>query len=162
MGDSYLEAGKIVNTHGVRGEVRIIPWADSPDYLAGIKRLYIDDKPFRVLSARTHKSFVLVALEGVDDIDSAIRLKNKIVHIHRDDAKLEEGRHFVVDLIGLQAIDAENGSLIGNVVDFMTLPGNDVYVIQGEREILIPAVDDFVVEINTGSGYIRFRMIEGL
>ena len=162
MGRNFLEAGKIVNTHGIRGEVRIIPWTDSPDFLAGIKRFYIDDVLFNVITARVHKSFVLAALEGIDDVNGAINLKNKIICIHRDDARLEEGRHFVVDLIGLQAIDFETGTVIGNVTDYMTLPGNDVYIIQGEQEVLIPAVDSFVKEINIDLGYIKFQMIEGL
>ena len=162
MKTRLLEAGKIVNTHGVRGEVRIHPWADSPDFLAGFKHLYIDGAPVEVLSARVHKRFVIAALSGVSDIDGAIRLKNKTVFIDRGDVLLEEGRHYVTDLIGLSAIDAETGQGLGMVADVLSLPANNVYVIRGEREILVPAVADFIIETNIDAGYIKLRLIEGM
>ena len=162
MKNRFLEAGKIVNTHGVRGEVRILPWADSPEFLAGFARLYIDGAPVDVLSARVHKSFVVAALGGVSDIGGAIALKNKIVHIDREDAKLEEGRHFVADIIGLRAIDAQTGEDIGTLADVLPLPANDVYVLRGEREILVPAVPEFIVETNIEAGFVRLRLIEGM
>ena len=162
MGSGFLEAGKIVNTHGVRGEVRLQPWADSPDFLASFERLFIEGSPVRVLSSRVHKGCVIAALDGVSDLEGAIRLKNKTVYISRDDVDLEEGRHFVADLIGLRAVDAETGADIGKVSDVLSLPANNVYVIVGEREILIPAVPQFVEELDIAGGYIRFRLIEGM
>jgi len=162
MGNKLLEAGKVANTHGIRGEVRLQPWADSPEFLAGQKCLYIDGVPVNILSARVHKGCVIAALEGVDDIDAAIRLKNKTICIDRDNVALEEGRHFIADLIGLRAIDDGSGSQLGTIAEVLTLPGNNVYIIRGERDILVPAVPDFVKEINPDSGYIRFRLIEGM
>ena len=165
---NYLEAGVIVNTHGVRGEIRIKPWADSPAFLASIDTFYIDDKPVKVIESKIHKSFLLATLDGVSDVESAIRLKNKVVFISRDDVSLEEGRHFIVDLIGLRAIDAETNEEIGAISEVLSLPANDVYVIKDVRdkskpkELLIPAVDDFVEEINTEAGYIKFHLIEGM
>ena len=157
-----LDAGVIVNTHGLRGEVRIQPWADSPAFLAGLDFLYIDGKPTRVLSARVHKSYLIAALEGVFDIDGAIRLKNKTVCISRDDVQLEDGRNFIADLIGLRAVDAKTGDELGVVSDVLTRPANNVYVISGAREILIPAVPEFIDEVNIPDGYIRFHLIEGM
>ena len=162
MGNKYLEAGKIVNTHGVRGEVRIQPWADSPDFLSGFKRLYIDGAPMEVLSVRIHKGFAIVALDGVSDIDAAIRLKNKTVLIDRDDAQIEEGRYFVADIVGLRAIEAKTGQELGTVADVLSLPANNVYVIKGAREILVPAVPEFVVETDIDAGFVRIRLIEGM
>jgi len=165
--DAFLEAGKIVNTHGIHGEVRIEPWADSPAFLANINTLYIDGNPVKIISSRIHKSFLLVTLDGVSDVDHAIRLKNKVVYISRDDIKLEDGRHFIVDLIGLRAIDTRSCEDIGLISDIMPLPANNVYVITSNnnssdsKEILIPAVPDFVEEINKDAGYIKFRLIEG-
>ncbi|MCL2402134.1 MAG: ribosome maturation factor RimM [Oscillospiraceae bacterium] len=159
---NLLEAGKIVNTHGIKGEVRIQPWADSPAFLAEFESLYIDGVPRKVLSSRVHKNFVIAAFDGVVDINGAIALKNKTVSISRDDVALEEGRHFVADLIGLAAIDAESGEELGVVQDILERPANNVYVIKGVREILIPAVPEFVDEINVEAGYIKFRLIEGL
>jgi len=162
MKNELLEAGKIVNTHGVRGEVKLQPWADSPEFLAGFRSLFIDGVPVKVLSARIHKGCVIAALEGVTDIDGAIRIKNKTVSIARADVKLEEGKHFIADLIGLRAIDAGTGLQIGVVTDVLTLPANDVYVITGEREILAPSVPDFIDGIDIDGGYIRIRMIDGM
>ena len=161
-GTELIEAGKIVNTHGINGEVRIQPWADSPDFLTGFEYLYIEEQPVRVLSAKAHKGCVIAALEGVNDIDAAIKMKNKIIMVKKEDVHLEEGRHFVADLIGLQAIDSETGKQLGTVTDVLTLPSNNVYVIKGDREILVPAVPDFIVETNIQEGYIKLRIVEGL
>lgn len=162
MGDMLLEAGKIVNTHGLSGEVKIQPWADSPEVLTSLERLYIDGTPIKILSARVHKGCVIAALEGVEDVDSAIGLKNLTVFIDRNDVLLEEGRHFVADLIGLRAINADTDEQLGTVADVLSLPANNVYVIKGEREILIPAVPDFVDKIDISGGYIKLRLIEGM
>ena len=157
-----LEAGIIVNTHGIRGEVRIKPWADSPDFLTCFECIYIDGAPVKVISARVHKTFVVAVLEGVSDIDGAIKLKNKTVFIDRDEVELEEGRHFVADILGLRAIDAETGEEIGAVADVLSLPANNVYVIKGAREILVPVVPDFITETNVDAGYVKIRLIEGM
>ena len=92
MKAQYLEAGKIVNTHGIAGEVKIIPWADGPEFLLDFDTLYIDGKPMDVQRARVHKNCVLAKLAGIDDINEAMKLKEKVVSIHRDDAKLEAWR----------------------------------------------------------------------
>ena len=162
MKDRYLEAGKIVNTHGTRGELKIQPWADSPGFLAGFGCLYIDGAPIKVLSARVHKSFIIAALDGICDINKAIELKNKVVFIDRDDVQLDEGRYFVADILGLRAVDYETGEELGTITDVLTLPANDVYVIKGAREILVPAVPAFIADINIEIGLIKLRLIEGL
>ena len=162
MKKELLEAGKIVNTHGVRGEVKIRPWADSADFLMGFENLHIDGQPVKVISARVHKGCVIAVLDGVSDIEGAIRLKNKTVFINRDDVQLEEGRHFVADLIGMSAVDEKTGSILGTIADILQLPSNNVYVIKGEREIMVPAVPEFVKEINITKGVIKFKLIEGM
>jgi 16S rRNA processing protein RimM len=162
MESKFLEAGKIVNTHGKRGEVKILPWTDTPGVLAGFDRLFIDGEPVKVLSAKVHKGCVIAALDGVADIGGAEKLKNKTVSITRDDMQLEEGQHFIADLIGLRAVDSGTGEELGAVADVLSLPANNVYVIKGAREILVPAVPDFIEEINTIGGYIKIRLIEGL
>lgn len=162
MKKKLLEAGKIVNTHGVKGEVKIMPWTDSPEFLMEFDHLFIGNAPVKVLSSRVHKGCVIAALEGVSNIEDAIRLKHQIVFIDRDKAELDDDQHFVADLIGLTAIDAETSDNLGTVKDVMSLPSNNVYVIKGEREILIPAVPDFVKEINMETGIIKFKLIEGM
>jgi len=159
---SLIQAGKIINTHGIRGEVRIEPWADSPEFLTNFKVIYIDEKPVNVLSMRVHKNIIIAGLENSSSIDDAIKLKNKTVCIDREDTRLEEGRFFVADIIGLKTIDAGKGDVIGIVSEVLFLPANDVYVIKGEREILVPAVPDFIDEVNIAGGYIKVRLIEGM
>ena len=162
MKDDYIETGKIVNTHGMHGEVKLQPWADSPDFLTRFEYFYIDGIPVKVMSAKVHKGCVIAALEGVDDIDAAIRLKNKIIKVKKDDIHLEDGKYFITDLIGLNVVDANTGDTIGTLSDVLSLPSNNVYVIKGEREVLVPAVQEFIVETNLIDGYVKIRLIEGL
>ena len=162
MDNGLIKTGVIVNTHGIRGEVKLQPWADSPEFLTMFEHYYIDGAPVKVLSAKVHKGSVIAALEGICDVDGAIKMKNKVVSVKRDDIELEEGRYFIADLIGLRAVDAETGNELGPVIDVLSLPASNVYVIKGERELLIPAVDDFIVETNLAAGYIKVRLIDGL
>ena len=161
MTKQYLEAGKIVNTHGINGEVKIEPWCDSPEFLKKFKRLYIDGKCINVIKSRVQKDFVYTSFEGVDNIDKAIALKNKIVSIDRDDCRLPKGQYFIQDLIGLKAV-SDTGEEIGTVIEIMERPSGKIYVIKGEREILIPGVPEFVLETDIEAGFIRFHLIEGM
>ena len=160
--NQFLEAGRIVNTHGIQGEVKIQPWANSPEFLCGFNTLYIDGKPVKVLSSRVHKTTVIAQIEGVDTIDDAIRLKNKTVSIARGDAHLQDGEYFISDLIGLSAIDDTTGEELGRITEIIPLSSNNVYVIAGAREILVPGVPEFVKKIDMAAGRVMFRLIEGM
>ena len=163
MKQRFLEAGQIVNTHGIRGEVKIVPWCDSPEFLCGFDTLYIDEAPIRLRAARPHKGNVLAALEGVDTVEGAMALKGKTVHIDRADVTLPEGRHFLADLIGLRAVDADSGAELGVLTEVLTPPAHQVYLVKGPQgERLIPAVEEFIVETNVDGGYLRVRLIEGM
>ena len=163
MKNQFLETGQIVNTHGVRGEVKIMPWADSPAFLCQFDTLYLDGKPVKVLSARPHKSMVLASLEGVDTVEKAMRLKGKVLAVDRAQVKLPAGRYFLADLMGLKALDATTGEELGTIEDILTPPAHNVYVVRGKgKEYLIPAVPAFIVETNVESGYIKVNLIEGL
>ena len=162
MKKQFLEAGQIVNTHGVRGELKLVPWCDSAEFLCRFDTLYIDKTPVKVLSARPHKGNVLAALEGVGDVNEAMRLKGKTVFIDRTNVVLPEGRHFLADLMGLDVIDADSGERLGVVADVLTPPAHEVYVVKGAHEYMIPAVDEFLVETNVEGGYIKVRLIEGM
>ena len=159
--EKYLEAGKIVNTHGIKGEVKIEPWTDSADFLKSFKNLYIDGTARRVESARPHNGFLIAKLEGVDDVNAAMVLKNKTVSIDRSEAKLPKGTFFLQDLIGASVID-ENGSELGKLTDVLEMPAHNVYVVTGEREILIPAVPQFVLKTDADAGIVTVRLIEGM
>ena len=159
--NEYLDCGQIVNTHGVHGEVRIVPWADSPEFLCRFSTLYVDGKPVPVVSSRVHKGSVIARLQGVDTVESAMVLKGKTVQIRRADASLPEGSFFLADIIGLDVVD-EAGQKLGALKEVLSPSVQQIYVVQGEREILIPAVPEFILEVNIEAGYVRVRLIEGL
>lgn len=163
MKNRYLEAGKIVNTHGIAGEVKILPWADGPEFLLDFDTLYIDGQPVELKGARVHKNCVLAKLAGIDDINQAMKLRDKIVCIDREDVELEEGAFFLADLMGLEVREAETGKVLGTIHDILTPPANNVYVVRGgEREYMIPAVPEFILETNIDGGYLLVRLIEGM
>ncbi|MGI6576851.1 MAG: ribosome maturation factor RimM [Eubacteriales bacterium] len=157
----FLEAGMITTTHGVRGAVRIQPWTDTPDVLCDIERFYIDGKEVKVISASVHKSVIICVLDGVDDINAAISLRGKTIYINRDDVEVEEGRYFIQDLIGLRVIDSNLGD-IGTITDVLTLPANDVYVVQGDKKYMIPAVSEFIKNVDIDAGKAEVELIEGM
>lgn len=162
MKSQFLEAGQIVNTHGIKGEVKIVPWCDSPEFLCGFPILYIDGAPVKLLHTSVHKGNLLAAFEGVDDVNAAMRLKGKIVFIDRTGVTLPDGRHFLADLLGLEVRDAESGAVLGALTDVLTPASQQIYVVKGLRSYMIPAVDEFIVETNVDDGYIRVKLIEGL
>ena len=157
----YLEAGKIVNTHGIKGEVKIQPWADSAEFLAKIKTFYIDEKPFKLVSGKVHKEFLIAQLEGISDVNEAMVLKNKTVFINRADVKLPKGSFFLQDIIGATVFD-ESGKEIGKLTDVLEMPASNVYVVNGDREILIPAVPEFVLKTDVNAGSVIVRLIDGM
>ena len=157
----YVEAGRIVNTHGVAGEVKIEVWLDSPEYFRSFHRLYLGGAEKKILSARTHKGFVIARLEGVDDLNAAMALKGKTVEILRADAHLKEGEFFVQDILGFTVVD-EEGRTVGTLVDAEETPASMLYLVRGEREHLIPAVKEFILGIDAEKEQIRVHLIEGM
>ena len=112
MKEQYLEVGKITNVHGVMGEVRVQPWADSPDFLCKFKTLYVDSShwPIKVERARVHKNMVILKLEGVTDVPSALAMRNAVLYIDRADVKLPEGSFFLADIMDLNAVEKVQAS----------------------------------------------------
>ncbi len=161
MKKQYLEAGQIVNTHGVRGEVRIQPWADEAAFLTRFRRFYIDGAAVAVRSCRVHKEMCIASLAGVDDVDAAMALKNKIIFIDRDDARLPAGTVFLQDILGAKVVD-EDGSVLGVLDEIMPAPAASVLVVKGDREILIPDVPEFVLDKDADAGIVKVRLIEGM
>lgn len=159
--NEFLDCGQIVNTHGIRGEVRIVPWADSPEFLCGFSRLYVDGAAMQTASSRVHKGSVIARFQGVDTVEAAMVLKGKTVQICRADANLPEGSFFLADVIGLDVVD-ENGCKLGTLKEVLSPSTQQIYVVQGEREIMIPAVPEFIRETNIELGYIKVRLIEGM
>lgn len=153
----YLECGIIINTHGVSGDVKIESLCDSPSVLAAFKKIYMlvggKYEEVRVLRASVFKNFVIAHLEGVNDMDRAIALKNTTVYADRSDFKLPEGSYFIADLIGLDVIDNISGRVYGRITDVQNKGASDIYVVQtpdGER--MMPAVKEFVKRTELGVG----------
>lgn len=159
--EPYLEAGKIINTFGVRGEVKLDPWCDSAEFLKPLKTLYIDGAPRAVASSRVHKGMLIVRFADVEDVNGAMLLKNKIVYFARSDVHLPKGRHFVADLLGAAVVD-EQGTEIGKLTEVLDMPAGQVYVVQGETEHTIPAVPEFILDIDADGKVIRVHLIEGM
>ena len=160
--NAFIEAGRIVNTHGVQGEVKIEVWLDSPKFFKSFKRLYTaGGQELKVLSARTHKDFVIAKLEGVEDVNAAMALKNKVVSIRRSDAALPHGAFFLQDILGAKVVD-EDGREIGVLEDVMETPASNIYVVKGETEHLIPAVPEFIKKTDAEAGVITVHLIEGM
>ncbi|MGM9585998.1 MAG: ribosome maturation factor RimM [Candidatus Limivicinus sp.] len=157
----YIEAGRIVNTHGVAGEVKIEVWLDSPQFLKSFKRCFIDKREVKLLSARVHKGFLIAKLQGVEDVNAAMALKGRTVFIDRTDARLPKGAFFLQDIIGASVVD-EQGNEIGKLTDVMETPASNVYVVKGEREHLIPAVPEFIMSTDAENGIITVHLIEGM
>ena len=161
----YLEAGQIVGTHGVRGEVRVQPWCDSPQQFATFKKLYWDNQgkqPVKV-KGRPHKNIALALLEGIDTVEAAQVLRGKMLYVDRRDLKLPKGHYLVQDLIGITVVDADTGETYGTLTDVSQTGANAVYHMQTEKgEILIPAIPDVIIEINLKKDLLRLRPMKGL
>lgn len=158
---TFLEAGKIVSTFGVRGEVKLQPWCDSAEFLRDFSTLYYDGEPHKVASSRVHKGMLILRFDGCEDVNAAMALKNKLVYFSRADAALPEGRYFIADLLGAAVVD-ETGETVGRLTEVLDMPAGQVYVVRGEREHTIPAVPEFVLDIDAEEGVIRVHMIEGM
>ena len=166
MKKKYLEAGKIVGTHALKGEVRIDPWCDGPDFIAGLKRLFLKDgTELKIKSARVHKNITIVHFDGIDTAQQAEEYKGKIVYLDRDDVYLPEGVNFIQDIIGLKAIDEQSGEEYGKITDVIQTGANDVYqVTRDGKNYLIPKIDEVVSEIDVDGGFVRIntRILGGL
>lgn len=162
----YLECGKIINTHGVRGEVKLESYCDSPDVLKNLSVVYLKEggeyRGIAVRHASIFKSFVLMSLSGVDTLDDAIALKNRTVYAARGDLPIEEGAYFIADLIGLPVIDADNGKYYGTLVNVTNLGASDLYTVKTENgERMMPAVKEFVDRVVLSEA-IYIRPIAGM
>ena len=156
MKQQYLDAGQIVSTHGIRGEVKVLPWADGPEFLTLFDRVYLKGREYVLESARVQKTCVLLKLQGVDTVEAAQTLRDTVVQVDREDVELEEGTYFIADLIGLRVLEGERE--IGVIREILTMPGNDVYVVQGEHTYMIPAVKEFLLD--KGGNVTRAKLVK--
>ncbi|MDL2293921.1 ribosome maturation factor RimM [Ruminococcaceae bacterium OttesenSCG-928-D13] len=163
----FLEAGEFVTTHGINGELRLYPWCDEPAFLTRFATLYLDDagkKPLPIAQMRPHKNLVIAKLAGIDSIEAARPYIGKTVYLARADAALEDGAHFVQDLLGATVRDAATGVDYGTI-KAITHPGrHDVYEIEtpGGETHLFPAAPPFMERIDVENGLVLIKPIEGM
>lgn len=166
MQKRYLQAGKILGTHGIAGEMRVQSWCDSNEILASLKRLYLDTNGTmaKVLSARVHKNCVLLKLEGINTVQEAAAMRGSILYLDRNDVKLPEGVYFVQDLIGSRVLDADSGKEYGVLSDISFTPANDVYHITSKegKEYLLPCIKETVINTDIENSRIFIRPIKGI
>ena len=166
MKNRYLEVGKIVGTHGVKGMTRVQVWADSPDFLKQFKYLYTSESgenKLTVLKVQPHGNISLVAFKGVDTIEHAESFRNTVLYIDRKDVKLPEGRYFITDLIGITVFDADSGEVLGEISDVSQTGANDVWHIKKDgKEYLIPAISDVLVDVDIEAEKAVIRPLKGI
>ena len=157
----FLEIGKIINTHGVRGEVKLEPWADSPQQLNTLKNLWLGEKALPIRACRVHGRFVILKLEGVDSVEDAMALKGRVVRASREELPLPEGSFFIEDMIGLPVWD-RSGREIGVLTEVLDYPAGRVFVVQGETEHLIPEKGGFFTSLDPALGHLTIELLEGM
>ena len=154
----YLEAGEIVSTHGVRGEMKVLPWSDGPDFLTEFDRVRIDGKDYAVIQCRIQKTCNLLKVEGIDTMEQAQQMRGKVIEIYREDAP--EDLIFAAELVGVQVYCED--ALLGEITEVLDYPGNKVYVVKGEHEYMIPAVKAFILSTDMENNRMQVRLIEGM
>lgn len=154
----YIEAGEIVNTHGVRGEVKVLCWLDAPEMLCEFDRCRIAGKDYEMESVRVQKTCNLVKLRGVDTMEDAQKLRGKVLELYRED--IDNEVIFAAELVGVEVY--ADGQCIGTVREVLDYPGNAVYVVRGEHEYMIPAVKQFILSTDMVKNVMEVRLIEGM
>ena len=154
----FIEAGEIVSTHGIRGEMKVLPWSDGPDFLTVFSRVMIDGRCYEVDSCRVQKNCDLLKLRGVDSVEAAQLLRGKTVEIYRDDVSDEV--IFAAELIDMVVVC--DGTVLGKIVDVLDYPGNKVYVVEGEHSYMIHAVKEFVLSTDMDANEMCVKIIEGM
>lgn len=161
----YLEAGQLVRTHGVRGEMILEPWADSAEFLKKVKRFWFDEgkTDAGLLASRVHKGRLLVTLSKIDTVEKADTLRGKVLYLSREDINLPKGTYFLQDLIGLKAIDGTSGKEYGTLAEVLPTGANNVYrIVNGENEYLFPAVPHMIKRTAPEEGVIELLPIPGI
>lgn len=167
MRRQYLELGQIVGTHGVRGEMRVQPWCDGPDFFQQFHTLYFGkdgESPAMVHACRPHGNVMLVTLEGIDTVEAAAALRGRVLFMNRADAKLAPDDYFIQDLIGCRVVDADTGRLYGTLTQVSATGANDVWHVEDAsgKESLLPAIPPVVIETDVDREEIKIRPLKGI
>ena len=154
----FIKAGEIVTTHGIRGEVKVLPWIDSPEDLCEFDRCRIDGKDYEIESCRVQKTCNLVKLSGIDTMEAAQAMRGKVLELYRED--IDDEVIFAAELIGMEVF--ADGEKIGKIKEVLDYPGNSVYVVKGEHEYMIPAVKAFILDTDMEANAMQVKLIEGM
>lgn len=158
-----IQIGRIVNAHGIRGEVRIQPRDHDPAFLTQFKTFLLDGKPVSPTACHVHKSLVLAKFPGVDDMNAALALKGKDLYIRREDAHLPIGEYFDDELLGLDVYDADSGERLGELAAVDSYPAHKIYTVRGRQELLVPAVKDvFIKSVDLETNRMEIHVWEGM
>lgn len=165
---NLLEVGKIVNTHGLRGEVKVVPWTDYPEVFEDIETVYIKKKTeyerLDIAGLKYQKNNLIVRFSQLKDINEAEKYKNQVLYAERDAlGELPEGVYYIADLIGLEVVK-EDGEKVGVINDVFNTGSSDIYDVkrEGKKNMLIPVIDDVVIDTDIENGKVTVRMMEGL
>ncbi len=166
MKKEYLECGKILAPHGVRGLIKVESWCDSPEVLIAQRRVFLAEgegfREVRIESCVRQAQHLLMSLSGINDRETVQAMKNTVLYLKREDIPLEDGAYFLQDIIGLDAIDIDTGKVLGRVEDITDAVSSRLFVIgTGEKTVLVPDVDEFIKEIDEERG-VFIRVIPGL
>ena len=154
----FVEAGEIVTTHGVRGEVKVLCWLDDPEMLCEFDRCTIDGKEYEMEQVRVQKTCNLVKLKGIDTMEAAQAMRGRTLKLYRED--IDDEVIFAAELIGVEVF--AEGEKIGKITEVLDYPGNSVYVVKGKYEYMIPAVKAFVLSTDMAANRMEVRLIEGM
>ncbi len=168
MENNLLEVGKIVNTHGLRGDVKVVPWMDYPEEFEELSTVWLKTrrelKKLTLSSVKYQKNNLIVKFKEISDINEAEQYKNCVLLAEREElGELPEGVHYIVDLIGLTVVD-ESGAEIGKIADVFNTGANDIYDVkrEGKKNLLLPVIDDVVKNIDIEGGKVTVHIMEGL
>ena len=154
----FIEAGQIVTTHGIRGDLKVLPWTDGPDFLLDFNRVRIGGTTYKMESCRVQKTCNLIKLSGVDTMEDAQALRGKTVELYRED--VAEGLIFAAELIDMDVF--ADSACIGKIAEVLDYPGNKVYVVKGEHTYMIPAVRAFILSTDLEKNEMQVKLLEGM
>ena len=154
----YIDAGQIVTTHGIRGEMKVLCWLDSTEDLCDFERCRIDGREYKIASCRVQKTCNLLKVDGIDTMEAAQSMRGKVVQLYRED--ISDEVIFAAELVGMEVYRA--GQRLGAIEDVLDYPGNQVYVVRGEHEYMIPAVKAFVHSTDLAGNRKEVSLLEGM
>ena len=160
-----IKIGRIVNAVALRGEVKVYNYSGYKERYEELDRIIVDNKEYGIEKVRYQQEMVILKLSGVNDRNAAEALKTKDVFITEEDLKeLPDDTFYIRDLIGLPVLNAETGETIGKMKDVLQNTAQDVYVIKREEagDVLVPAVSQFIAEVNLNEGFVKINVIEGM